>query len=85
MMGEEMKQGTMTLQAELNLEAIQAQNMWAYEIEKMKKGFDLQGEQIQVEGRTVGHAIQADSKVIAAHIAAEASKVKVKQKPKSSK
>ncbi len=75
---------------ELELIRINAEKQWDFEIEQMKKGFDLQGEMIQVEGRNTGHQIQSTAKVIGDRIAAEASIRKQeiankKPKPTSSK
>lgn len=73
------------MQNQLDLIKINAEKQWEFEIESMKKSVDLQGEMIQTEGRNVGHQIQSQAKVIASHIAAEASLAKqdlANKKPK---
>jgi hypothetical protein len=82
---EMLKQQTMQMQLEADLVRIQTEKQWDWEIEKMKKTFDLQGELAQAEGRNIGHQIQGEAKVIASQIAAEASKAKqeiANRKPK---
>lgn len=71
---EQLKQENYERQVQLELQKIVTEKMWEFEIEKMKKSADVQGESLQVEGRTIGHAIQADAKVEAARIAAETRK-----------
>lgn len=83
---EQMKQQTISIQLEADLIRIQTEMQWQYQIELMKKQTDLQGEIVQSEGRTVGHEIQAQAKVIASNIAAEATKEKqliANRKPKT--
>jgi hypothetical protein len=77
------KQDTLAMQLDADLIRINAQGQWEFEIERMKKGMDVQGEAMQVEGRTLGHQIQADAKIIATHISAEAAKAKERMKPKT--
>lgn len=81
----EMQKELAEFQNELDLIKINAEQQWVYETEKLKKSIDLQGEQIQVQGRTEGHSIQSHAKIIAAQIAADAAERKQKlmnQKPK---
>lgn len=57
---------------DLELVRINAQNQWTYEIESMKKQFDLQGEMYQTEGRKEVSSMQSMAKVIGDRISAEA-------------
>lgn len=87
---EAMKQQTIEIQLEADLVRINAQGQWTYETELMKKQTDLQGELVQAEGRTAGHHIQSQAKIIASQIAADAAKAKQeiankKPKPTTSK
>jgi hypothetical protein len=68
---EQMKQQTLQMQLQADLTRINAEMQWTYEIEQMKKGYDLQGESLQAEGRNVGHQIQSTAKVIGDRIAGE--------------
>lgn len=84
------KQDTIEMQLDADLIKINAEKEWEYRIEEMKKNYDLQGETVQVEGRTIGHQIQGQAKIIAADILAESQKEKQKlankkTKPKLSK
>lgn len=72
------KQEEMMLQAELDIQKIIVEKEYEMRIETMKKQTDLQGEIFQAEGRNIGHAIQADAKITAAEIVAEAAKAKAK-------
>lgn len=86
MMQEQMKQSTIEIQLEADLVRINAQGQWTYETELMKKQTDLQGEIVQAEGRTTGHQIQSQAKIIASQIAADAAKAKqeiANKKPKT--
>jgi hypothetical protein len=81
----QMEQETAAMLNELDLIKINAEKQWEYEIESMKKQVDLQGEMIQTEGRTQGHVIQSQAKIIASQISAEAAKQKqeiANKKPK---
>lgn len=83
---EQMKQQTIQYQLEADLVRINAEMQWTYEIEQMKKQTDLQGEVVQSDARTVGHQIQSQAKIIAAHISAESAKAKqeiANKKPKT--
>jgi hypothetical protein len=82
---EEAKQKTLMMEAEMSIQKTVTEKMWEWEIEKMKKQFDVQGEAMQVEGRTIGHQIQGEAKIIASKISADAAKEKAKLKPKTSK
>lgn len=82
----QMQQQTAQMMTELDLIKINAEKQWDWEIEKLKKTFDLQGEQIQVQGRTEGHSIQGHAKLIAERIRGENEIEKQKianQKPKA--
>lgn len=73
---------------QLDLIKINAEKQWEYEIESMKKSVDLQGELVQSQGRTDGHIIQSQAKIIATQIAADAAKEKqqiANKKPKPAK
>lgn len=72
-MTEEMKQQTIGYQLDADLVRIQAEKQWEFEIEQMKKGFDLQGEMYQSDSRNVGAQIQSTAKMIGDRIAADAS------------
>jgi tRNA C32,U32 (ribose-2'-O)-methylase TrmJ len=61
-MSEQMKQQTAQMQAQLDAQLLQMEKQWDFEIEKMKKMTDLQSAQVQVDGRTLGHEIQAMQK-----------------------
>jgi len=85
---EEMKQATIGMQLDADLIRINAEMQWQYEIEQMKKQTDLQGEVYQSDSRNVGHQIQSQAKIIAAHISSEAAKAKqeiANKKPKPKK
>lgn len=84
-MAEQMKQQTISVQLDADLIKINAEKQWEYEIENLKKQYDLQGEVVQVEGRTAGHQMQSQAKIIASQIAADAAKAKqeiANKKPK---
>lgn len=68
------KQDTIEIQVEADIIRINAEKQWDFQIEEMKKSFDLQGELAQAEGRNIGHEIQGRAKIIAAEIAADAAK-----------
>lgn len=57
---------------DLELIKINAEKQWEYEIEQMKKTFDLKGEMYQSDSRNVGNQINSMAKVIGDRIAAEA-------------
>lgn len=69
---EQMKQQTIQLQLQADIQRITIEKQWEWEIEKMKKTFDLQGEMYQSDSRNVGANIQSQAKVIGDSIAAEA-------------
>lgn len=90
------QQQTAQMQGNIDAQLILIEKMWDFNIEQMKKRSDLQGEIAQVDGRTLGHQIQAEAKVIASkistgghllgkHIDAEAGKEIEKLKPKPKK
>ena len=79
---ETMKQDTLTLQGQMDIQKIIIEKQMEYKIEEMKKSIDLEGETRQVMGRIDVGAIAAEAKIIAQGIAAQASKDKAKQKPK---
>lgn len=72
----EAKQQELMLQSELKIQEIIVEKEYEYRIEQMKKQTDLQGEVYQAEGRNVGNTIQAQAKIIAAEIVADAAKAK---------
>lgn len=57
---------------DLELIRINADRQWEYEIEMMKKGFDLKGEMYQSDSRNIGHQINSAAKIIGDRIAGEA-------------
>lgn len=57
-------------QGKIDMEKLITEMMWQYEIEKMKKSSDLQGETVQADARTVGHQIQSHAKIVSSQIAA---------------
>jgi len=69
---EQMKQQTIEIQLQADLIRIQTEMEWNYRIEAMKKQVDYEAESTQAEARTIGHQIQANSKIEAAQIAAGA-------------
>ncbi len=82
---EQMKQQAVQLQGQIDMQKIVTEKMWDFEIEKMKKQTDLQGEVVQSDARTVGHQIQAHAKIVAAAITTEGAKEKqhiANKKPK---
>lgn len=84
----QLEQQTIQLQGQIDIEKIIIQQEYQFRIEQMKKQTDLQGEVIQTEGRNIGHGIQADAKILAAHIVSEAAKEKqhiANKKPKPKK
>jgi hypothetical protein len=85
LMIEQAKQQTIMLQAELDMRKIQMEKMWEFQIEIEKKKFDLEGEMYQSDGRQVANEIQAHAKIISSQVAAEASIIKEKMKPKPTK
>jgi hypothetical protein len=83
---EQMKQQTIQFQLEADIVRINTEMQWQFEIERMKKGHDLQGEIMQTEGRNLDNQTQSMAKVIAGRIAADASIEKQKianNKPKT--
>jgi hypothetical protein len=79
------KQQTIQIQGQIDLVKIQTEMQWMFEIEKLKKQMDFEGEVYQSDARTIGNHIQADAKKKAAEISAEATKEVAKLKPKPTK
>lgn len=67
---EQLKQQTIQIQLQADLQRLNVQGQWQYITEMMKKQADVHGESIQADARTIGHQIQASAKVEAAQVAA---------------
>lgn len=67
---EQMKQQTLQMTTQGQLEVENLKGMWMFKIEMMKKQSDQTEAQIQAEAKTIGNQIQADAKKESAHIAA---------------
>lgn len=73
---EQAKQQTIQVQLQADLQKIEAEYRWQYQIAAMSKQVDYNAQEVQVAGRNVGHQIQADAKIVSTNIQAEASKQK---------
>lgn len=67
---EQMKQQTISMQGEIDMQLLIVEKQLEMEIERMKKSMDLEGETRQVAGRIDVGSIAAEAKVISQQIAA---------------